>query len=589
MKKHIIIGAGIAALAVLFFAFTRGSNLETEAIVATDPLRLHQGTVVGRQAASNPEISVFNGIPYATAERWRKPAAAPQWGADVRLAQEYGPECMQSSEGLEGFQERMMAGIGMNWLERRIGGMVASRMEVPARAEECLFLNVRTANIGKPIKQPVMVWIHGGSHVAGSGSTELYQSDTLVENGIVLVTINYRLGAFGYLAHPALSEESDTSGNYGLLDQIAALRWVQKNIALFGGDPTRVTIAGESAGAQSISELMASPLSEGLFQQAILQSGVSAYLATHLNESILPDILPAEEAGEQFFEGLAPDTATADELRSIAAEIILQRMTERPDLASYFLPVVDKKILPDMIARRLRSEHAPRIPMLIGYNANEGTLFYDLIKSPTILHPMMEGPLAAREANLEAIFGRNEAKALEALYGMQSAETWEQGATDMLGDDLFGGPTRFLANQNANAGAPTWTYIFTRPWPSRNQTLGASHAAEISFMMNTHPKWMKLSNKDKELTESMTVYWSNFIKTGDPNGQGLADWPRHDAASDQWIELGTAIKATTSVRARKLDILQRHIHRRADVYGTNSNAPELTLNEVINLETLDDQ
>lgn len=567
MKKIILIVAGFIAVAALGLMVLNRPGTDDREIVSTQPLRLHQGLVIGLHSPNNPDIQIFNGIPYATAERWKKPASPPQWGAEVRHAQNYGPECMQSSEGLAGFQDRMMEGMGLNWFERRVGRILAANVDVPERAEDCLFLNVRTANIGKPTKQPVFVWIHGGSHVAGSGSTELYQSDRLVENGIVLVTINYRLGAFGYLAHPTLTEADGTSGNYGLLDQIAALRWVQENISLFGGDPSRVTVAGESAGAQSISELMASPRSQGLFQQAILQSGVSAHTSIHLTDERLSGIRSAEEVGAEFLDGLAPKDNSADTLRKIDASEILQRATDRPDLSSYFLPVVDGKVLPDMIARSLRKNTAPKLPMLIGYNADEATLFYELIKSPTILSPAIEGSMSERHASLANVFGKNEATALQALYDMQNLQTWDHGAIDMLGDDLFGAPARFLASLNARNGAPTYMYIFTREWPSKNQTLGASHAAEISFMMDTHPAWMKLTSRDKKLTDAMVGYWSNFVKTGDPNGADLVTWPRYSPDSDRWLELGDQIKAVEAVRARKLDILEQHIHRRADAFA----------------------
>ena len=540
-------------------------NQPKEPMAQTEPLRINQGVITGGIDADNPDIQVYNGIPYATARRWAAPSAPPQWGAITRDTREFGPQCLQQAGGLGDFIGRITKGVGMPWWKRMVVEQYVASQPAPEEVEDCLFLNVRTANRGKPKLQPVMVWIHGGSHQTGTGSTDLYQANGLVEHGVVLVTINYRLGPFGYLAHPALTEEAGTSGNYGLLDQIAALEWVKRNITAFGGDPENVTVFGESAGAQSVSELMASPLADGLYQKAIMQSGVSSYNAIHLSRSPLPGVRSAEDVGEEFLSTLADSAATADKLRAIPSGAIVSRIDSRPDLSAYFLPNVDGKILPEAIGEAIRDDTINNVPVLVGYNSDEATLFYDAFKSPTILKPNITGTLEEREATLASVFGQNSAKALQALYGMTSLATWDKGATDMLGDDLFGVHTRFLARHNTEAGQPTWVYQFTRTPPSKRQTLGAHHAAEIPFVFGTHGGILPANDDDIPLTEAMQTYWTNFAKTGNPNGKGVPDWPQYDPERDVWLELNHKIKPVSGLRARKLDILEETLNDRLDL------------------------
>ncbi len=526
-------------------------------LAMSEPLRIHQGVIIGGIDADNPAIVQFNGIPYARAARWSPPEAPPQWGAVARDVREFGPECPQSRRRYRAFVATISRGLGLSWWERGAAGAFARFQQPPPESEDCLVLNVRTANPGGKTLQPVMVWLHGGAHQYGSGSQSLYQTNGLVERGVVLVTINYRLGALGYLAHPALSEEAGTSGNYGLMDQAAALAWVRDNIAAFGGDPANVTVFGESAGAQSITELMAMPAARGLFHKVILQSGASTYNALHLKRVPLPSLMSAEEAGQAFLETLAPPDARARDLRQIPLEAIIAQSEGRPDLAGYFLPVVDGKVLPRMIGAAFRDGDVPVLPMIAGYNADEGTLFFDAIQSPTILRPRMSGDLEARRVALAEVFGATSARALEALYGMDKADTWVKGATDMLGDDLFGVHIRYVGRKNAAAGGPTYLYHFTRVPPSRHQTIGAFHAAELSFVFGADIPLFRKTKADQALSAQMMDYWTNFAKTGNPNGGGQPEWPELGPGEDLWLELGPEIRPIRALRSQKLDILER--------------------------------
>ncbi len=530
----------------------------------SEPVRIHQGIVIGGIDHDNPQVRQFNGIPYATARRWLPPSAPPQWGAISRDAREFGPECLQGRSSAVQFTDGIINGLGLSWWERIAARTALTSQSKPLESEDCLFLNVRTANLDKKARQPVMVWLHGGAHRYGSGSQSIYQSNGLVEQGVVLVTVNYRLGPFGYLAHPALTEESGTSGNYGLLDQMAALAWVRANIDAFGGDPKNVTVFGESAGAQSVTELMAAPGASGLFDKVILQSGASSYNAIHLRTPVGSILRSAHDVGAEFLSTLASPTATAAELRAIPSGGIISRSEARGDLNGYFLPVVDGKVLPKLIGAAFRDGDVPAVPMIAGYNADEGTLFYDFIQSPTSLRPSIDGTLAEREATLSEIFGSSSAKALMALYGLTSEQNWRAGAIDMLGDDLFGVHMRFTARSNAAAGAPTYLYHFSRVPPSPSQTIGAFHASELAFVFDSHPAIGKLNRGDRELTDAIIRYWTNFAKTGNPNGDGLVAWPAWSPEQDAWLELNHVISVVNELRARKLDILEDALTRRID-------------------------
>ncbi|MEM9740767.1 MAG: carboxylesterase family protein [Pseudomonadota bacterium] len=552
------------AFGALIFGLTRPP---APLVPAADLVTIYQGRLQGGVDRDNPDILQFNGVPYAASpvgdRRWRPPAAPTNWEG-VRPAQDFGPECLQVRGGSSEFVRDLVEGLGLAWWKRQVAGVVTASLSSAPESEDCLTLNIRTANVGGDALQPVMVWIHGGSHQSGAGSHELYQANQLVENGVVVVTINYRLGALGYLAHPVLSMDDPrgVSGNYGMLDQMAALAWVRENIAAFGGDPANVTVFGESAGAQSISEIMASPLSDGLFDKAILQSGSSTYRSIGLTTAL--DGRPtAHEVGEALLDGLVPMGASAEDLRAIEGAEIIAAIGERPDLIDFLKPVVDGEVLPRMVGDVILNGGLPVIPILAGFNADEATLFYGDTQAPTVLQAPFPKEMNARHALLDEIYGKADAAKLIELYGLHDPALWDDGATDMLGDDIFGVHMRVLGAVNAQAGAPTWLYHFSRLPPSPRQTLGAFHASEIWFVFNSHSPLMDLSSNDLRLTQAMGAYWTNFAKYGDPNHEDWATWPAY-GPTDEWMEFPTLEDPgpIQGLRADKLDIMERVLRGR---------------------------
>jgi len=569
MKRLLIILAGLAALlAVAYYGLIWMITKPAPPLEEGPVFTLAQGQIQAGIDRDDDDILQINGIPFAGDTggdmRWRPPSAPASWDG-IRDGRVFGAECIQNRAGSGEFLNDLLNGMGLNAVQRHLASIALQSGPPPVESEDCLFLNVRTANAGKDDLQPVMVWIHGGSHQSGAGSQSIYQANQLVENGTVLVSINYRLGVFGYIAHPALSADDPrgVSGNYGLLDQVAALAWVRENIQVFGGDPNNVTIFGESAGAQSVTEIMATPLSAGLFHKAVLQSGSSSYNANGLTTAI-KGRLTMHEAGLDFFDGLvAADTRAAD-LRALSAAEIIAHIPNKMHLGGYALPNVDGVVIPKLIGEAIGDGSIYNVPILAGYNADEATLFYPSIQKPTVLVPDFPESLDDRLALLGEIYGGADAEALVRLYGLDDPDAYQKSETDMLGDDLFGVHMRYLAAANGAQGEPTYLYHFTRVSPSKKQTIGAFHASEIFFVFGSHSPLAGLSDQDQALTEAMGMYWTNFAKTGNPNGVGLTEWPVYDSNSDQWMTFNPSIEVKTEIRAEKLDIMERALVTRIE-------------------------
>jgi para-nitrobenzyl esterase len=487
-----------------------------------------------------PGEAVFKGIRYAAPPvddlRWRPPQPlVPRSG--VQSAKEPGPACVQTDR-LTMFSKSIAA---VFQTQDRVRGD-------PLRtSEDCLVLNVWTDRLGAAgnlaTGAPVMVWIHGGSNLNGEGASEWYDGRALAKQGVVVVTINYRLGVFGFLAHPTLAAESPNhvSGNYGLLDQLEALRWVKRNIAAFGGDPNRVTVFGESAGAIDILYLMASPAATGLFQRAIAQSGPPMGLAA--TEAL------GQVQGRLLAKALGPDTAggaIAALRKQPAAEVLA--MAERLLAAGLFRPgpVVDGWLVPDAPGRVFATGRQQKVPLLIGSNAREmTTLKYYL--------PPVERTVAGYRKWLAATAGTKAAE-LEALYPAAADADVEGALIDATTDLLFTCPSRFAARANEAAGQPAYQYQFVRVLPG-GQSLGAYHAAEIGYVFGVKLEWLPREPVDDVLSAAMMRYWVAFATTGKPEAAGLPAWPRATAASDQFVELGPTIEVKTGLKRATCDVL----------------------------------
>ena len=449
------------------------------------------------EGAIEDGITVYKGIPFATPPvddlRWRPPQAAKSWDG-VLKADQFGPACYQRQMQIPGYPKQTIS-------------------------EDCLYLNIWTPAKSPDDNLPVMVWIYGGAFSAGSTSMPTYSGEQLAKKGVVLVSIAYRLGPLGFLAHPELSAESENhvSGNYGLLDQLAGLKWVQLNIKAFGGDPNRVTIFGESAGGISVSMLAASPLAKGLFQRAICESGSSFGPARTQrgyggNMQILAG---AESAGIEFAKRLGGKSIA--ELRRISPE---EWQNNPADQRSGFWPIIDGYVIVDDQYKLYQAGKYNDVPVLIGTNSDEGSMF----ARPTppeqyIKNTLMRfGPFA--DKILELYPGDSEAGALRAM-------------ADIFRDTAFAWGTWAWAKLQSKTGtSKVFMYYFDQkqpdsPFPSRMKSNGAPHGAEIAYVfkhLDRNPRY-KFTDEDKALSEIIATYWTNFAKNGDPNGEGIPQWP----------------------------------------------------------------
>ena len=449
--------------------------------------------------ADSHGVRVFRGIPYAAppvgALRWRPPQAPIPW-TGVRPVDTFGANAMQ----------------GIVW------GDIDPY--TPGVSEDCLYLNVWTPAESGREHLPVLFWIHGGGFIAGHGAEPRYDGARLAARGIVVVTTNYRLGAFGFMAHPALTAESEVgaSGNYGLLDQIAALAWAKRNIAAFGGDPDAITIAGESAGSMSVSALMASPLAAGLFQRAIGQSGALFFASPEFPDRSRAG---AERAGERFAEGLGARSLV--ELRALPAEAILA--ASPGDQIRY--PIVDGHVLPESLDDIFAGGRQNDVALLAGWNRDEGFNFDITLGTGKPFADVVRERFGLR------------AEGILNLYPAGDRAQAAQSARDFGGDLTIIQPTwNWIEAQCRTGTAPVYRYRFDGApsvpddWFGDRPSAGAGafHAAEIVYVfdrLDAMP-WT-YTQADRAISAAMTAYWVNFVKSGDPNGPDLPAWPAYSA------------------------------------------------------------
>ena len=473
------------------------------------------GTTGGSVSGSGAEVLTFKGIPYAAAPtgplRWRAPQPPPAWPG-VREATRFGDDCMQTPYVIPTGQKA---------------------------SEDCLTVSVWTPAHARGARRPVMVFIYGGAFIGGSCAYPLYDGTKLAAQGVVVVCFNYRVGIFGFLAHPMLSAESPqhSSGNYGLLDQLAALKWVRANIAAFGGDADRVTVFGESAGAVSIAVLMTSPLAQGLFAQAILQSPMVAPLATL-------------EAAERSGASLAADVAALRELSS--AQLLAHNAGFFPPPARNLLaaafpaPILDGYVVPLQPRIVFRSSAVHAVPSIVGINADEGRMFTgaQTVASYRAWVRDRFGPLAPDLLRLES--GATDAAATTA-------------ASALLGDAMFGESARLIARGISQRQPKTYAYVFSHAVAGRAQP--ATHSEELPFVFGSlaQPSFVEHPAPDRsdlQLSATLLRTWARFAASGDPNGPGLARWPAYNRATESYLGFGTVIRAGRAWHQQQLDALE---------------------------------
>jgi para-nitrobenzyl esterase len=519
LRSLLLLTAAIVVLTALSFS--------AHSSTAPPVVKLSVGSLAGVSRPDSSDEIVFLGVPYAAPPvsdlRWKPPEPAKKWNG-VRKSNAFGPVCPQQPQG---------------WLPY-----------IPGQ-EDCLYLNIWTPHLSAGAKLPVIVFFHGGSNTAGySQFTPL--GPAFARLGVVVVTTNYRLGPFGFFAHPALTAESPhhSSGNYGLLDQIQALHWVHDNIVHFGGDPARVTIMGQSAGAVDVCMLMASPLAKDLFRSAILQSGECQ---SGLNEDIRQPIHyngvddTAEAVGERLASdlGVSNGPDAAQKLRNMTADAILKAWSHDPRV--HFEAIVDGWVVPEQPVKIFAERKQSPVPILIGGNADEATVFGDGgVKTVEEYKKYLQGDTGK--------FADQEFAAYPASLDGEVAARYLQ-----LQNDSFAYAAYSMALNVTRSSQPAYLYKFTFAETGKRASLGAHHGLELNFLADSYPPDWEHNGTDKKLGEYIRGYWTQFAKTDDPNYRGAPAWPVFNAQDDQLIELGRNVRVgTVSTRVHTLaDIMTK--------------------------------
>jgi para-nitrobenzyl esterase len=518
----------------------RGASKSAVADTPTPEVRIDSGAIRGLFAGAKKDVRVYKGIPYAAPpageRRWKPPQPVSPWQG-VRDCFEFGAACPQRIPAL-------------------FGSIPELAIHAPFR-EDCLFLNVWAPAEGKFPKLPVLYWIHGGGFVMGAASQPLYDGEELARLGCIVVSINYRLGLFGFLAHPALSQESDAklSGNYGLLDQIEGLRWVQRNVAAFGGDPDHVTIFGESAGAMSVLCLMVAPEARGLFHGAIAQSAVGMNLVrlrdAHAGQET------AEQAGQRMIAacGLGA-SADARQLRQLDAKALVQAGPSEPGPGSPLQlkplslrvgPIVDGRVIPDNPDLLFAAGREQAVPLIVGSTKDEMSIL--------LLGTKMPADRAAYLKKIKDDFG-DLAESVVKAYPVHDPKQIASTVIQLTSDLSFTSEARSIARRHSAAGHKTFRYQFSRGSNGGFlQSLGAHHGAELAFLFQR--PIARGDEKEMQLSRTMGHYWVHFAATGNPNGQGVPAWPVYRADAEKMVNFAEDVNVLEGSRNDQLDVIEK--------------------------------